>query len=517
MTRNPKIPRKIHVLCQQNIKSFASSEDNFAALTEDGRLFMWGMNGSGQLGDGSEYYGSCIPKLVEGVLSNKKVVQIACGFRNTLALTDQGQILFWGSIWGSNYGSNLLLPERVTEAIGDRKAVAIACSRRSCHVLLEDGQLYSWGCCRISYMCIKASDKQPSTERKNIKHSVNPVRIDGLWGETVKQVVCGTEHCLVLTDSGRVFTWGSFITIQFKYNQFNYLQESPYLNVFGKAVQIAANGTTSAVKFEDGMMCVWKDMLCFSFWEFGCVTIDEAFAPKCMWRPIDLRTMAETLSLELDDRRTADVCFQVGDQQIWAHKDLLTQNILYFDVMFHLRWTEPKKTEFLLVDDYAYETFYAFLNHLYTEEPIMSSINWGDLYRLADFYGYGRLQLVCLNKINAIDQKLMKMRVGHCLNSDIHAYRPISSKPNCFEFKAANASEVVKIVVLIDQMLNTNKKRYCKTSYTIHRPKSSQIVNRVEFKAATASEAVEVVVSVGKNSRKKANRISKNKNQTKSN
>lgn len=113
-------------------------------MSENGRVFTWGNNYVGQLGNG--FKNNCkTPRLEKGKLVKKKVAQVACGPSNTLVLTDQGQVFSWGQLWGTEPTIFSILPHGVTEAIGDRKAVSIACTSNSSHVLLEDGQLYAWG------------------------------------------------------------------------------------------------------------------------------------------------------------------------------------------------------------------------------------------------------------------------------------------------------------------------------------------------------------------------------------
>jgi len=66
-----------------------------AALTEDGRLYMWGDNTEGQLGVGNRQYQK-IPTLVSALLKHT-IVQVVCGRKHTLALTAFGRVFGWGT------------------------------------------------------------------------------------------------------------------------------------------------------------------------------------------------------------------------------------------------------------------------------------------------------------------------------------------------------------------------------------------------------------------------------------
>lgn len=94
--------------------------------------------------------------------------------------------------------------------------------------------------------------------------------------------------------------------------------------------------------------------------------------------------------------RTANVCFQVDGQHIWAHKQVLTQACLYFHRMFQPHWIEDGKRDFT-VNLFDYGIFYTFLKYLYTNElnrPFCRRCLW----RLASYYCHDRLQRICDRK-----------------------------------------------------------------------------------------------------------------------
>ena len=354
---------------------------------------MWGSNYWGQLGDGSKE-DNPTPKLVQGELANKKVVQVACGYRHTLTLTDQGEVFFWGH---RIHGDIACLPQRVKGDIDNRKAVAVACTEITSHVLLEDGQLYGWGWNFHGQLGI--GDKRFQSD---------PVRVEDLIGKRIKQVACGKGHCLALTDSGQIFAWGYDGDWPTRTDQRRPVQVA---SQFGKAVQIAAFRTRSAVEFADGTVRAcdkvaidydkydieeinwyeesFPNYMTESSWTEHS-SIDEAFAPYPMRRTLifDRKVPADS---KLDDKETADFCFQVDDRQIWAHKPVLAQGLPYFDVMFQSRWDGTNKTDSPI--HHSYGAFKAFLNYIYTKqfgdsEEERSDIFWQELHELADFYGH---------------------------------------------------------------------------------------------------------------------------------
>ena len=362
----------------------------FAALSEDGRLFTWGYNDEWRLGNSLDirHLRHPTPKLVEGELAKEIVVRVTCGESHTLALTEQGQVFYWGLRCTNKY-YYFREPKRV---MNNRKALAIASAAFEGYVLFEDGQLYFWALGR----------PLESDETMNI---IDPDLVGGLNGKTIKQIACGRLHCLALTDSGQIISWGINHHGQLGTDEERENPDLPVLvdHKFGKVVEIAATHNISAARFEDGTVRAWGDTITEKERERGkscwieCRSIDEAFAPESMCRTLDMslvKTVAEELNLELNDQK-ADVCFhfQVGDQLIWAHKNVLMQSSKYFEAMFQTHWTESKKTT-ILVENFDYETFYAFLNYLYTGEfqsTLPLSI-WNCLRDLAEYYCHDGLK-----------------------------------------------------------------------------------------------------------------------------
>lgn len=60
------------------------------------KVFAWGDNRFGQLGQsGVTYVTHCAPKLVNGV-SDKRIVCIGCCKLSSVAVTDKGKVYIWG-------------------------------------------------------------------------------------------------------------------------------------------------------------------------------------------------------------------------------------------------------------------------------------------------------------------------------------------------------------------------------------------------------------------------------------
>lgn len=93
------------VLAGVNIVQAVSNNNRVMALSTDGRLFAWGSNGNGQLGDGTTA-NSSVPVAVDmtGVLAGKTVTSISAGGGHTFALADDGTAYAWGLNYAGQLG-----------------------------------------------------------------------------------------------------------------------------------------------------------------------------------------------------------------------------------------------------------------------------------------------------------------------------------------------------------------------------------------------------------------------------
>ncbi|XP_078434073.1 regulator of chromosome condensation (RCC1) family protein isoform X2 [Wolffia australiana] len=88
------IPHQLDALSAKSISQISGGWRHSMALTSDGELYGWGWNKFGQVGVGDNI-DHCSPVLVK-FPEEQKVVQISCGWRHTLAITDRKNVFSWG-------------------------------------------------------------------------------------------------------------------------------------------------------------------------------------------------------------------------------------------------------------------------------------------------------------------------------------------------------------------------------------------------------------------------------------
>ncbi|KAK9131615.1 hypothetical protein Scep_011143 [Stephania cephalantha] len=95
-------PQPVTSLTDFRVIQIASGGFHSLALTDGGKVFSWGHGGHGQLGH-SSLENQKVPKMIEA-LAEECIVYIACGGSSSAAVTDKGKLYMWGNARDSQLG-----------------------------------------------------------------------------------------------------------------------------------------------------------------------------------------------------------------------------------------------------------------------------------------------------------------------------------------------------------------------------------------------------------------------------
>jgi len=114
------------------------------ALREDGTVWAWGSNASGQLGRPESYGANPTPEQVAGLTG---VVALSAGESHVLALREDGTVWSWGSNFFGELGRTTGFISDFTPAPvpGLERVAGLAASGGFSLALREDGTVWSWG------------------------------------------------------------------------------------------------------------------------------------------------------------------------------------------------------------------------------------------------------------------------------------------------------------------------------------------------------------------------------------
>ncbi|KAG6721473.1 hypothetical protein I3842_03G113300 [Carya illinoinensis] len=88
------VPHKLEALSDTYISQVSGGWRHSMAVASDGKLYGWGWNKFGQVGVGDNV-DHCSPVQVK-FPHEQRVIQISCGWRHTLALTERQNVFSWG-------------------------------------------------------------------------------------------------------------------------------------------------------------------------------------------------------------------------------------------------------------------------------------------------------------------------------------------------------------------------------------------------------------------------------------
>uniref|UniRef100_A0AAX7SU83 BTB domain-containing protein n=1 Tax=Astatotilapia calliptera TaxID=8154 RepID=A0AAX7SU83_ASTCA len=187
-------------LLSKRVTEVACGSHHTIALTTDGEVYAWGYNNSGQVGSGSTA-NQPTPRRVSSCLQNKIVVNIACGQLCSMAVLDNGEIYGWGYNCNGQLGlgnnGNQQTPCRIA-ALQGVNIVQVACGYAHTLALTDEGFVYAWGA---------NSYGQLGTGNKSNQALPTPINTDK--ERIVEVAACHTSHTSAAkTQSGQVLMWG---------------------------------------------------------------------------------------------------------------------------------------------------------------------------------------------------------------------------------------------------------------------------------------------------------------------
>eukprot|EP00794_Sanderia_malayensis_P012026 gene12026-13267_t len=172
------------------------------------KIYCWGASSSRQLGqnfsplsDSSETT-KYVPRVLENFAQKKEVIDIAAGLEHTVFLLKDGSIYTCGSNDHKQLGrsgNDNRHPGRVN-LLETNAIKQVACGEFFTLVLNSNNHLYAFGDSRRG----QAQQTEEVTLRpRSIQRFLPPLN-----NTYVVQVVCGSNHCMALTASGQVYSWG---------------------------------------------------------------------------------------------------------------------------------------------------------------------------------------------------------------------------------------------------------------------------------------------------------------------
>lgn len=149
--QNSKIPQKVHMdedTQLANVIKIAVGTDHVLALTQNGKVYSWGLNDNGQLGS-NDTNSSAYAKAVlgeDGTNYLTNIVDISAGAYGSVAIDKDGNLYVWGKGSDGQIGNGAKDAKYLPTKNTIQKAIQVSMSGRgSVSVLTAEGVVWSWG------------------------------------------------------------------------------------------------------------------------------------------------------------------------------------------------------------------------------------------------------------------------------------------------------------------------------------------------------------------------------------
>lgn len=231
-----------------NVKEFVLTDTYYAAIKNDGTLWMWGCDTNGELGIGDCELNNFFPRQVNIPKRVKKVILSNKGWNKTAAITEDGDLYMWGdnSAYGLGIGENsdnsksYNTPQKVN-GISDVSDVSICGSTTT--AITSSGKVYAWG---NIYEYMDQMTHYTPEEVKNIEH---------ISGQITK-IQFSQAGYTVLTENGDLYAW-YYSDMDENYAGRNDSEDKTIPKMILSNIKSYESGTTSFAVTKSGEVYSW--------------------------------------------------------------------------------------------------------------------------------------------------------------------------------------------------------------------------------------------------------------------
>ena len=170
----------------------SAGEYHVMAIDEEGNLWTWGRNNYGQLGDGT-----LIDKTFPiQIIKERKFVQISAGNYYSMAIDTEGNLWTWGYNYYGQLGDGTKNDRNIPAVVKtEKKFIQLVSEGYGGLALDEEGKLWTWG----------RNDGGQLGDGTN-EEKLKPVQVATTIQFT--QISAAGSHCMAIDEKGNLWTWG---------------------------------------------------------------------------------------------------------------------------------------------------------------------------------------------------------------------------------------------------------------------------------------------------------------------
>jgi uncharacterized repeat protein (TIGR02543 family) len=205
-----EITSRFSLTAGDKITSLSLGQDHSSALSATGRVFMWGFNSSGQLGNGTNTNRN-VPTEITSRFSldaGDRIISLSLGTSHSAALSSTGRVFMWGENWAGQLGDGTTTDRNVPTEITSRfsltagdKITSLSLGFYHSSALSATGRVFMWG----ENWAGQLGDG--TTTDRNVPTEITS-RFSLTAGDKITSLSLGKDHSSALSATGRVFMWG---------------------------------------------------------------------------------------------------------------------------------------------------------------------------------------------------------------------------------------------------------------------------------------------------------------------
>lgn len=292
----------------EDIVDIAAGRISAYLITSTGRVFSWGDNTFGSLGDGTTS-SSSTPKEIQNHFNlnqNEYLVSIKSGNGHVIAYSNQNRVFSWGQNTegqlgiGSLVNSNMIID--ITQQFGlaaNEHIVAIGTGTNNSFVATSRGRLFGFG------------RNLGEFGTGNLNNQQIPLLLAmpyNILGDIIVSIDSGFSHKMFVTESGRIFTSGNLDSgklgdgkkypMMYEYSRSIFeITDQFNLSKNESIVMVGAKGSNSYALSSSGRLYAWGNI------EQGLIpnTIIQNEVPKNVTRQFNLKEGESIIMMEASD------------------------------------------------------------------------------------------------------------------------------------------------------------------------------------------------------------------------
>ena len=197
----------------KNIVDIVKSGFFKVALDDNGKVYTWGSNVGGQLGNGTENDSSvpiCISDTENSVLKGKNIKNISANGYTVCAIDDNGKVYTWGDNERGQLGNGTKNDSSVPICISDtensvlkgKNIKNISANGNTVCALDDNGKVYTWG--RNNYGQLGNG----TTTNSSMPICISDVQNNALNNATITKIITRSIDIYAIDDNGKLYAWG---------------------------------------------------------------------------------------------------------------------------------------------------------------------------------------------------------------------------------------------------------------------------------------------------------------------